>query len=291
MMQLEGQLDIASACELAGVSRSGLYRELCEHEPRQTETTLRDAIQRIVLENRGYGYRRVAAELRLQGWAVNHKCVLRLMREDNLLCLPKRRFVLTTDSRHPYGVFPNLTIDLKLTGVNQLWVSDITYIRLREQFVYLAVILDAYSRKVIGWALGETLEASLAVMALEQALADRAIPPGVIHHSDQGVQYASKEYVEKLLAHGFRISMSRKASPWENARAESFMKTLKSEEVDLRQYRDLEDARTSIADFLERIYNGKRLHSALGYLSPVAFETWIAKNVPPTNSQTGGEAQ
>ena len=194
------------------------------------------------------------------------------MRQDNLLCLRKRRFVLTTDSCHPYGVFPNLTKGLPLTAINQVWVSDITYIRLREQFIYLAVVLDAFSRKMLGWALEETLEASLAVAALDRALAERVIPPGVIHHSDQGVQYASHEYVEKLLAHGFRISMSRKGSPWENARAEAFMKTLKSEEVDLRNYKDLEDARNSIAHFLELVYNGKRLHSALGYLSPRVFE-------------------
>jgi transposase InsO family protein len=279
-MQLEGQIEISRACELAGLSRSGFYREYNEHEPRQAETALRDAIQRIVLENRCYGYRRVTAELRDQGWIVNRKRVLRLMREDNLLCLRKRRFVLTTDSRHPYGVFPNLITDLKLTGINQLWVSDITYIRLREQFVYLAVILDAYSRKVIGWAMGDTLEASLAVSALDRVLADRAIPAGVTHHSDQGVQYASIEYVEKLLAFGFRISMSRKASPWENARAESFMKTLKSEEVYLREYRDLEDARTSIGHFLEEVYNSKRLHSALGYVCPNAFESHVAR--PPS---------
>ena len=292
MMQLEGKLDIATACELAQVTRSGFYREYAEHEPRQAEADLRDVIQRIVLENRCYGYRRVAAELRQQGWIVNHKRILRLMRQDNLLCLQKRRFVLTTDSRHPYGVFPNLTLGLKLTGINQLWVSDITYIRLREQFVYLAVILDAYSRKVIGWALGETLEAGLAVSALERALADRSIPAGVIHHSDQGVQYASKEYVEKLLAHGFRISMSRKASPWENARAESFMKTLKSEEVNLRDYRDLEDARGSVARFLEQVYNAKRLHSALGYLSPMAFEIKIANGglpAEPEHNAGGGQ--
>jgi len=272
MMQLEGTLDIVRACELAGVSRAGLYREYAEHEPRQMETALRDAIQGIAVENRCYGYRRVAAELRQQGWVVNHKRVLRLMRQDNLLCLRKRRFVLTTDSCHPYGVFPNLTKGLPLTAINQVWVSDITYIRLREQFIYLAVVLDAFSRKMLGWALEETLEASLAVAALDRALAERVIPPGVIHHSDQGVQYASHEYVEKLLAHGFRISMSRKGSPWENARAEAFMKTLKSEEVDLRNYKDLEDARNSIAHFLEQVYNGKRLHSALGYLSPRVFE-------------------
>lgn len=272
MMQLEGALDIVRACELTGVSRAGLYREYAEHEPRRMETALRDAMQRIALENRCYGYRRMAAELREQGWWINHKRVLRLMREDNLLCLRKRPFVLTTVSRHPYGVFPNLTKDLPLTAVNQLWVSDITYIRLREQFIYLAVVLDAFSRKVVGWALEDSLEAGLAVAALDRALADRTIAPGMIHHSDQGVQYASKEYVEKLLAHGFRISMSRKASPWENARAESFMKTLKSEEVDLRTYKDLEDARNSIAHFLEQVYNLRRLHSALGYMSPTVFE-------------------
>jgi len=275
-MQLEGSLDVARACELAQVSRAGLYREYAEHEPRQEETELRNVMQRISVENRCYGYRRIAAELRLQGRVVNHKRVLRMMRADNLLCLRKRRFVLTTDSRHPYGVFPNLTKELSVTAIHQVWVADITYIRLREQFLYLAVVLDAFSRKVVGWALEESLEAGLAVAALDRALADRAIPPGLIHHSDQGVQYASQEYVEKLLAHDFRISMSRKASPWENARAEAFMKTLKSEEVYLRQYRDREDARSSIAHFLEEVYNDKRLHSALGYLSPTAFEAAIA---------------
>ena len=280
MMQLEGSLDMVTACELAQVSRAGFYREYAEHEPRQEQTELRDCIQRIVLENRRYGYRRVAAELRQQGREVNHKRVLRLMREDNLLCLQKRRFVLTTDSRHPYGIFPNLTKEVNLTGTNQVWVADITYIRLREQFIYLAMVLDAFSRKALGWALEESLEASSAVTALDRALSERAIAPGIIHHSDQGVQYASKDYVEKLLAHGFRISMSRKGSPWENARAEAFMKTLKAEEVSLRQYRDLTDARHSINYFLEQVYNAKRLHSALGYRSPNAFESQTAA-VPP----------
>lgn len=272
MMQLEGVLDVRRACELAQVSRAGLYRVYTEQEQRRAETALRDAIQRIVLENRTYGYRRVAAELRQQGWVVNHKRVLRLTREDNLLCLRKRRFVLTTNSRHPYGVFPNLVRDLELTGIHQLWVADITYIRLWEQFIYLAVLLDAFSRKVLGWDLRESLEAVLVLTALERALADRSIPLGVIHHSDQGVQYASTDYVERLLDHGFRVSMSRKASPWENARAESFMKTLKAEEVYLREYRDIQDARNSIGHFLDQVYNRKRLHSALGYLSPIAFE-------------------
>ena len=275
MMQLEGVLDVVRACELAQVSRAGFYRSFRDHEPRQEETALRDLIQRIVIENRSYGHRRVTAELRNQQWAVNRKRVLRLMREDNLLCLRKRRFPFTTDSRHPFGVFPNLTTDLPLTSVNQLWVSDITYIRLRETFIYLAIVLDAFSRKAIGWAVGETLEASLAVAALERALADRAASPGIIHHSDQGVQYSSKEYVGKLLDNGFRISMSRKGSPWENARAESFMKTLKTEEVTLRQYRDLQDARNSITSFLQDVYNKRRLHSALEYRSPDAFEAQL----------------
>jgi transposase InsO family protein len=286
MMQMEGVLEIARACELAQVSRAGLYRSFREHEPRQEQTALRDLIQRIVIENRFYGYRRVTAELRLQEWVVNQKRVLRLMREDNLLCLRKRRFPFTTDSRHPFGVFPNLTTDLKVTTINPLWVADITYIRLREEFIYLAVVMDAFSRRVLGWALDETLEAGLAVAALDRALAERVISPGVIHHSDQGVQYASKEYVGKLLDHGFRISMSRKGSPWENARAESFMKTLKTEEVSLRQYQDLEDARNSIATFLQDVYNRKRLHSALGYLSPNAFEAQIM--APPANGKDLG---
>jgi len=281
-MQREGHVEIASACELAGVSRAGLYREYCDHAPREAEMELRDAIQRIATENRFYGYRRVAAELRQQGWVVNHKAVLRVMREDNLLCLRKRRYVITTDSRHPFGVYPNLSKELRLERVNQLWVADITYIRLREQFVYLAVVLDAFSRRALGWALRETLEAELAIAALERALADRPLPLGLVHHSDQGVQYASKEYIEKLLAHGVLISMSRKASPWENAKAESFMKTLKTEEVLLHDYRDIGDARAAINRFLEEVYNRKRLHSGLGYVSPITFEAQAAAPRPAT---------
>jgi putative transposase len=259
------------------VSRAGFYREYAAHAPREAETALRDVIQGIVLEGRGQGrglgYRPVVAALAMQGWVVNHKRVQRIMREDNLLCLRKRRFVLTTDSSHPYGVFPNLAEGLTLTRLNQLWVADITYIRLREQFVYLAVILDAFSRKVLGWDLEDTLEPRLALTALDQALAERAVAPGIMHHSDQGVQYACKDYVEKLLEHGFLISMSRKGSPWENARAESFMKTLKAEEVYLREYRDQEEARQSITHFLQEVYNRKRLHSSLGYLPPEEFES------------------
>jgi len=273
MMQMEGvDLQVTRACELAQLSRTGFYRHYDDHEPKQADVELRDAIQRTAIENRCYGYRRVHAALGVEGWIVNHKRVLRLMREDNLLCLAKRPFVLTTDSRHPYGVFPNLLTDLTVTALNQAWVADITYIRLREEFLYLAVILDALSRKVLGWELADRMEAELVVTALDRALAGRAILPGVLHHSDQGVQYASKVYVEKLLANGFRISMSRKAAPWENAKAESFMKTLKTEEVYLKRYRDQHDARASIGNFLEQVYNRKRLHSSLNYLSPVDFE-------------------
>jgi putative transposase len=277
-MQLEGRIQVATACELAQVSRAGFYREYVEHAPRQAEIALRDAIQRVTLENPFYGYRRVTAELRDQGWLVNGKCVLRLTRLDNLLSLRRRKFVVTTESRHCFGLFANLAESVKLVTVNQLWVADITYIRLREAFIYLAVVLDAFSRKVVGWAVDETLETSLPLAALDRALEDRVIPAGIVHHSDRGLQYASKEYITRLLDHGFLISMSRAGSPWENAKAESFIKTLKCEEVHLRKYRDLKDARKSIGHFLDDVYNSKRRHSALGYQSPVAFEAQYAQH-------------
>jgi putative transposase len=279
-MQLEGKggLSIMEACDAAHVSRAGFYRHFEDHAPRQADTELRDQIQQICLQSRHYGYRRVTAALRAQGRLVNRKRVLRLMRSDNLLCLRKRRFVCTTDSRHPYAVYPNLTKDWQPTAINQLWVSDITYIRLRESFLYLAVILDAYSRRVIGWALEETLEAELTVKALQQALAERVISTSVVHHSDRGVQYCAKEYVGLLQAHGFQISMSRRGNPYDNALAESFMRTLKCEEVYLHSYRDREDALLHIQDFLERIYNQERLHSALGYQTPAAYEAEADKD-------------
>jgi transposase InsO family protein len=271
MMPLEG-FRADHACQLAQVSRAGFYRHYAEHEPRQADVALRDQIQRIVLENRCYGYRRVTAELGHRGVVVNHKCVLRLMRLDNLLAVRKQRYVFTTDSRHTYAVYPHLAARLVLTATNQLWVADITYVRLRETFLYLAIVLDAYSRRVIGWELGEDLSADLALGALNRALADRPLAPGIMHHSDRGVQYCSHAYVEKLQAHQFLISMSRTGNPYDNAKAESFMKTLKSEEVYLRQYRDQTDARSCIQRFLEEVYNGQRLHSALGYLPPAEFE-------------------
>jgi transposase InsO family protein len=273
-MQLEGKagLSILEACDAARVSRAGFYRHFDEHLPRQADTELRQQIQQVCLDNRCYGSRRVIVELQKLGLRVNRKRVMRLMRADNLLCLRKRRFVCTTDSRHTYAIYPNLTRDWKPNGINQLWVADITYIRLRESFIYLAVILDAYSRRVIGWALGNTLEAELALAALRSALADRPAPESLIHHSDRGVQYCAGAYVDLLRSYGIRISMSRSGNPYDNALAESFMRTLKCEEVYLKTYRDLDDAALHIQDFLERIYNCERSHSSLGYLSPAAYE-------------------
>jgi putative transposase len=278
-MQLEGKdgLSIVEACDAAHVSRAGFYRHFEDHAPQQSATELRDQIQQICLKSRCYGYRRVTAALHAQGRLVNRKRVLRLMRIDNLLCLRKRRFVCSTDSRHTYAVYPNLTRDWKPTAINQLWVSDITYIRLRESFLYLAVILDAYSRRVIGWALEETLNTELTIKALRHALAERSIPSSAVHHSDRGVQYCATEYVALLKAHGFQISMSRTGNPYDNAVAESFMRTLKCEEVYLNSYRDREDALLRIQDFLDRIYNQERLHSTLGYVPPAAYEAHSSK--------------
>lgn len=275
MMPLEGDLSVAALCAVAQVSRAGFYREFSAHAPRQAEIELRDRMQRVALANRCYGYRRVTAELHRQGFVVNHKCVARLLREDNLLSVRHKKFVLTTESRHGFVRYPNLAGRMVVATINQLWVADITYIRLSEEFVYLAVVLDAYSRRVVGWELGPTLQASLPLQALDRALADRTIEPGIVHHSDQGVQYCCPDYVGKLLDHGFVISMSRTGTPYDNAKAESFMKTLKSEEASLQQYRDLEEARASIQCFIEEVYNRKRLHSALGYRPPEEFEAAV----------------
>jgi putative transposase len=273
-MQLEGKarLSIAEACDAAHLSRAGFDRHFEEHAPRQAETELRGKLHQICLDHRCYGSRRVTAELRAQGQLVNRKRVVRLMRADNLLCLRKRRFVCTTDSRHTYSIYPNLTTDWTPDGINQLWVADITYIRLRESFLYLAVILDAFSRRVIGWALDDTLEAKLAIKALRRALADRNAPASLVHHSDRGVQYCSGDYVEILRSHGIRISMSRSGNPYDNALAERFMRTLKCEEVYLNDYRDRTDAARHLRSFLEQVYNRRRLHSTLGYMSPETYE-------------------
>jgi transposase InsO family protein len=260
-------------CRLAEVSRAGFYRHWKRREPRTEQTELGARIQSIVLAHRrNYGYRRVLHELRNQGWAVNHKRVARLMAEDNLLCLRKRRFVATTDSGHDLRVYLNLAAYMELTGINQLWVADLTYIRLAEEFLYLALVLDAFSRLVVGWALDEQLDAGVAVAALRQALDLRQPPPGLAHHSDRGVQYACNAYVELLREHGIQPSMSRAANPYDNAKCESFIKTLKQEEIYTRQYRDRAHLEAHIGEFIERYYNRRRLHSALDYRSPEAFE-------------------
>jgi transposase InsO family protein len=266
-------LTIDRMVKLGRVSRSGFYRFDDNAEPRpDPNMDLRDAIQRIGLAWPSYGRPRITAELRRQDWTVNPKLVYRLMREDNLLCVRKRKFVVTTDSNHTRKVYPNLAPTLILTAPDQLWRADITYIRLREEFVFLAVILDAYSRRVIGWALDRTMEDELTLTALRMALSRRVVQAGLVHHSDRGSQYASNGYTDLLKANAIDISMSRKGNPWDNAACESFMKTLKYEEVHRNEYRDLAEARFSIAEFLEKVYNQKRLHSALGYLPPAEFE-------------------
>jgi transposase InsO family protein len=271
-MSLATPIALQRLCALATVSRAGFYRWRHAPPAQDADIDLRDQIQRIALEWPCYGWRRVTVELRRRGWKVNHKRVRRIMREDNLLCLRRRKFVLTTDSKHSLPVYPNLAGEMVLTGIDQLWVADITYIRLETEFVYLAVVLDRYSRRVIGWELDRTLEDDLSLAALRMALGDRTPGPGMVHHSDRGVQYASGNYTDLLKDNKVRISMSRKGNPYDNATCESFMKTLKYEEVYRQEYRDLAEARASIGQFLNKVYNQQRLHSALGYLPPVEFE-------------------
>ena len=273
----QGGLSIERMCALAGVSRASYYRHWRRVAPEREQIELRDVLQRLAVGHRHYGYRRLTALLRREGWAVNHKRILRLMRTDNLLCLRRRAFVpATTDSRHDWRVVPNLARGMQLTGLDQLWVADITYLRLLEEFAFLAVVIDAFSRRVVGWAVEVHLRAALAVAALQMALAARRPHPGqLIHHSDRGVQYACAEYSALLAAHGIQPSMSRVASPYDNAKAESFMSTLKREEVDGRAYRTAHEARRSIGSFIEEIYNRQRLHSALDYLAPADFEATV----------------
>jgi len=261
-------------CAAAGVSRASYYRSWAAGAPRTEETALRDLVQKLAIAHKHYGYRRITELVRRAGWPVNRKRIARLMREDNLLCLRRPAFQpATTDSRHGWRIWPNLARRLRPTQINQIWVADITYVRLEQAFVFLAVILDAFSRKVVGWAMAEHLRAALALDALEMALAGRqVIAGGLVHHSDRGVQYACGDYIARLEAAGIQPSMSRIGCPYDNAMAESFMKTFKAEEVDGQLYRDLYHAKTDIRRFIETVYNRQRLHSALGYLSPEEFE-------------------
>lgn len=264
--------------EAVGLSRVTIWRQLRKPSTtRNDELELRSQIQTIALEMRTYGYRPITAELHRRGVKVNRKRVLRLLREDNLLCLRQRAFVRTTDSRHNLTVYPNRTRNLVLSNINQLWVADITYIRLLRDFIYLAVLLDAFSRRCIGWAISRHIDTQLTLAALQMALDTRTIQPGLIHHSDQGVQYAATDYVALLQENKIEISMSRTGNPYDNAKAERFMRTLKYEEIYMNDYETLAEVRASIEHFIETVYNRKRLHSAIGYRPPVEFEASLAQ--------------
>jgi transposase InsO family protein len=257
------------------VNRGWYYAKqhvLVEPSKLAQEVALRDAIENIILNFSGYGYRRVTHALQREGWKVNHKHVLRIMREESLLCHIKRHFVPTTDSRHHFPIYPNLVNGPTPDAPDVIWVADLTYIRLRSEFVYLATILDAYSRRCIGWNLSTRIDTNLALGALEEALATREVKPGLIHHSDRGMQYASTAYAERLLSMGIQISMSAKGNAYDNAKAESFFKTLKQEEVYLKQYQTFEEASANLGQFIDDVYNTKRLHSSLGYVPPIEFE-------------------
>lgn len=269
--QGENRLTIREMCHWAEVSRATYHRWSEQSAPREADTAMREALQRLCLAHRVYGHRRIRALLVREGFAVSKRRVGQLMREDNLLCVRKRKYVLaTTHSDHAYGIYPNLAPFVRLSGINQLWVADITYVRLREEFVYLAVVLDVFSRRAVGWSVDRHLTTAVPLRALRQALADRPAPQ--MHHSDRGVQYASQAYVQTLADAGIAISMSRPARPYDNAYCESFIKTLKAEQLDGSAFRRLEDFAPVVPQVIDQYYNEQRLHSALGYRTPVEFE-------------------
>jgi putative transposase len=270
MPSMQGKLSVERLCTLAQVSRAGFYRWLRKSQPDMEEMAVRAAVQEVAVEHH-----------RHRGMVVNRKRVLRIMQEDNLLAIRTRKFIHTTDSHHAFEVFLNLAKRMELTAPNQLWVADLTYIRLQQEFVYMAVVLDAFSRRVVGWALNRSLRSTVALDALRQAIENRKPLPGLVHHSDRGVQYASHDYTEMLRNHGATCSMSRAGNPYDNARCESFLKTLKQEEIDCREYRDVDDLRHHSSAFIDEYYNRHRLHSALGYLSPEAFEATASKHASP----------
>jgi transposase InsO family protein len=265
-------------CRLAQITRTQFYRQRASSTAAGSESEFNEQVRAVALERPAYGYRRVRAALKRRGHHFGEKKVRRSMREQNLLCRKRRRFIATTDSKHEHPVYPNLAREMNVTTMNQLWVADITYVRIVRGFVYLAAILDAYSRRVIGWAISRSLDARVALAALEMAFATRQIIGNLVHHSDRGVQYASGEYTNLLKEHGVEISMSRRGNPYDNAKCERFMRTLKEEEVYLSEYGTMAEARESIALFIEEVYNQKRLHSALGYVPPVEFEQQLQQS-------------
>ncbi len=284
-MPTQGSLGVEPMCRLAGVSRAGFYRFLQQRHSGEEDMEVRSTIQQIVVEHRRrYGYRRVTVELRRRGLVVNHKRVLRLMREDNLLGIEPKAFIATTQSDYGAEVYLNLASRMKLTAINQLWVADITFIRLRQEFVYLALVLDAFSRKVVGWALDRSLTTPLPLLALQRAIARRQPAAGLVHHSDRGVQYASEQYTRMLQYHGILPSMSRPGNPYDNAFCESFIKTLKREEIYAHEYKHIDELGAHLEEFIDHYYNRLRLHSALGYKTPAEFEAALAPQVAPTMS-------
>ncbi len=275
-------LTIRQMCRLAEITRAQFYRHRHQHHQAarvaETDTELQRAVKAVAIEMPAYGYRRVTAQLRRDGRRINGKKVLRSMRQQNLLCKRRRRFCRTTDSQHAHRVYPNLAREMKVADINQLWIADITYVRLVRGFVYLAAVLDAYSRRVIGWAVNRSLDSQVALIALQMAQRPRCVTAELVHHSDRGVQYASNDYTGLLKERSVQISMSRCGNPYDNARCERFMRTLKEEEVYLSEYETLDEAQASIAHFIDAVYNKKRLHSALSYMPPAEFEQQLCQS-------------